>query len=131
MADGARIRGAKAQSLINPLGATPQARALLFNQNFDNGEPTDDSPGANCAGLPQLTITARCKGTSSTYDLEVFWFSEAAGFYVKDTTVGTQTVESSAPSQLVLDVGAASRVYVRATEPTSDGYADVWVEALP
>lgn len=131
MADGARSRNSKAQSLINPLGSTPQARALLFNQNFDNGEPSDDAPGANCAGLNQLTITARCKDDDSTYDLTVYWFSEAAGFYVKDTLVGTQTIESTAPSQLVLDVGAASRVFVRASAPSSDGFADVWVEALP
>ena len=71
MADGSRTRGAKAQSLINPLRSTPQARALLFNQNFDNGELTDDAPGANCSGLRQLTITARCKGAGSAYDLTV------------------------------------------------------------
>lgn len=80
-------------------GTSPALRAIVNAATVDNAVPVANSTGSSqmlrVGTMVAIDIVAAAVGAGSTFDLNVWWWYEAAELWVLDSVIGTRTVTAA------------------------------------
>lgn len=119
-----------ARSLVT--GTTAADRRAIAGLNAANGDPTASEQGISIQLFDAIDVVAQSVGGGASFDVQVWWYYNAADVWVYDDDIGTVSVTTAGGIEVFPILNqpnsrAANAVYLEVSNFAGGGTANVWL----